>query len=150
VKLYGAYTLPWNATTGAFFLYQSGQPYQIEAYQPYSTYTTSTSDTARFAEPAGRRRTPSYNQTDLNYTQSFGAYRGINLQVVVDWFNVMNHQTGYDYDSRANTIGLCDPTKSATCYSTGLLGSIAYLAAAPAPTRYYAPRRFQVAARLLF
>src|SRR3954468_3190109 len=124
VKLYGAYTLPGNAPTGAFFLYQSGQPYQIEAYQPYSNFTTSTSDTARFAEPAGRRRTPSYNQTDFNYTQSFGPIRGINMQIVVDWFNVMNHQTGYDYESRANSIGLCDPTKSATCYATGLLGPV--------------------------
>lgn len=150
VKLYGSYALPWNATTGAYFLYQSGQPWQIEAYQPYSNFTTSTSDTARFAEPAGRRRTPSYNQTDFNYTQSFGAIRGINMQIVVDWFNVMNHQTGYDYDSRANTIGLCDPTKKSTCYATGLSGAVGYLNAAPAPTRYYAPRRFQVAARLLF
>jgi len=150
VKLYGAYTLPWNATTGAFFLYQSGQPYQIEAYQPYSAYTTSTSDTDRFAEPAGRRRTPSYNQTDFNYTQSFGPIRGINMQIVVDWFNVMNHQTGYDYESRANTIGICDPTKSASCFYTGLTGPVAYLNSAPTPTRYYNPRRFQVAARLLF
>jgi hypothetical protein len=150
VKLYGAYTLPWNATTGAYFLYQSGQPWQIEAYQPYSAYTTSTSDTDRFAEPAGRRRTPSYNQTDFNYTQSFGPIRGINMQIVVDWFNVMNHQTGYDYESRANTVGICDPTKSATCFYTGLTGPVAYLNSAPAPTRYYAPRRFQVAARLMF
>jgi hypothetical protein len=150
VKLYGAYTLPWNATTGAFFLYQSGQPYQIEAYQPYNpTFTTSTSDTDRFAEPAGRRRTPSYNQTDLNYTQSFGPIRGVNLQIVVDWFNIMNHQTGYDYESRANTLGIC-PTQSAPCFATGLPGPLAYLTAAPNPTRYYAPRRFQVAARLMF
>jgi hypothetical protein len=62
----------------------------------------------------------------------------------------MNHQTGYDFESRANTIGLCDPTKSAACYSTSLTGPVAYLNSAPAPTRFYAPRRFQVAARLLF
>jgi hypothetical protein len=150
VKLYGTYSLPWKATTGGYFLYQSGQPWQIESYLPYSNITTSTSDTFRFAEPAGRRRTPSYNQTDLNYTQSFGPMHGVDLQLVIDWFNVMNHQQGYDYESRVGTIGTCDPTKSATCYYTGLTGAQAYLKSAPAPTRFFAPRRFQVAARLLF
>ena len=77
MKLYGAYTLPWQATTGAYFLYQSGQPYQIESFLPYNTITTSTSDTDRYAEPAGRRSTPSYNQMDWNYTQGFGAFREV-------------------------------------------------------------------------
>ncbi len=150
LKAYGSYAFPWKGTVGAFFSYQSGQPYQIESYLPYSSITTSTSDTIRFAEPAGRRRTPSYNQTDLKYTQSLGMPRGLNLQLVLDWFNVMNHQTGYNYESRVGTIGTCDPTKSATCFYTGLTGAQAYLKTAPSPNSFYAPRRFQIAARLLF
>ncbi|HEX3068569.1 MAG TPA: carboxypeptidase regulatory-like domain-containing protein [Thermoanaerobaculia bacterium] len=150
LKLYGAYTLPWQATTGAYFLYQSGQPYQLESFLPYNTITTSTSDTARYAEPAGRRRTPSYNQLDWNYTQGFALPRGLNLQLVLDWFNVMNHQQGYNYETRVGTIGTCDPTKSATCFATGLTGPVGYLKTAPTPNTFYAPRRFQIAARLMF
>jgi hypothetical protein len=150
VKLYGGYTLPWQATTGAYFLYQSGQPYQIESFLPYNTITTSTSDTARYAEPAGRRRTPSYNQLDWNYTQGFALPRGLNMQLVLDWFNVMNRQQGYNYESRVGTIGTCDPTKSTSCFYTGLTGPVAYLKSAPSPNSFYAPRRFQIAARLLF
>jgi hypothetical protein len=152
VKIFGTYSLPWRATTGAFFVYQSGQPYQIESFLPYAFETTSTSDTIRFAEPAGRRRTPSYNQTDLNYTQSFGLVRGFNLQLVLDLFNVTNNQEGYNYESRVGTLGTCNPTTSANCFSTGLLGPVGYLKSNPAnnPNTFYAPRRFQLAARLQF
>lgn len=150
LKAYGAYTLPWQGTAGMFFSYQSGQPYQIESFLPYNTITTSTSDTARYAEPAGRRRTPSYNQVDLKYTQGFGLPRGLNLQLVLDWFNIMNHQQGYNYESRIGTVGTCNPSTSANCFYTGLTGPAGYIAHAPTPNSFYAPRRFQVAARLLF
>lgn len=151
VKLFGTYALPWRASAGAFFVFQSGQPYQIESYLPYAAYNNgSTSDTIRFAEPAGRRRTPSYNQMDLKYTQGLPLPRGLNMQLVVDFFNMMNHQTGYNYESRVGTLGTCDPAKSATCYYTGLTGAQAYLKSAPSPNSFYAPRRFQVAARFLF
>ena len=40
---------------GAFALYQSGQPYQLESLLPYRPLTGSTSDTNRYAEPAGSR-----------------------------------------------------------------------------------------------
>src|SRR5258708_1382173 len=150
VKLYGAYTLPWQATTGAYFLYQSGQPYQLESFLPYNTITGSSSDTARYAEPAGRRKTPSYNQLDFNYTQGFALPRGLNLQLVLDWFNVMNHQTGYNYETRVRTIGTCARRTSTSCFYTSLTGPAAYLKTAPSPKTFYAPRRFQIAARLMF
>jgi hypothetical protein len=152
VKLWGTYQLPWRATTGAFVVYQSGQPYQIESYLPYTGITASTSDTDRFAEPAGRRRTPTYQNMDFNYTQGIRLPRGLNLQVLVDLFNVFNNQDGYNYESRVNVLGLCNPTTSATCYYTGLTGPIAYLKSAPSanPNSYYAPRRYQLAARLQF
>src|SRR5205085_1594201 len=54
------WAFPWNATIGAFGVYQSGQPYQLESALPYRNLTTSTSDTNRYAEPAGTRTTPSH------------------------------------------------------------------------------------------
>jgi hypothetical protein len=151
LKLFGTYNLPWHASAGAFIVYQSGQPYQIESYLPYKTFDNgSTSDTARYAEPAGRRRSPSVTQADLKYTQGFGLPRNLNLQIIVDLFNVMNKQTGYNYITSVNTLATCDPTKSATCFATGLTGEVAYLKTAPNPNSYYSPRRFQIAARLLF
>ena len=57
LKIYGTQALPWNASGGLFFLAQSGQPWEINSYEPYRNLTTSTSDSNRFAEPAGSRRT---------------------------------------------------------------------------------------------
>jgi hypothetical protein len=74
----------------------------------------------------------------------------MNFQFVVDWFNVMNHQTGYNYESRIGTIGTCNPTTTSTCYATGLNGAAGYIKHAPTPNSFYAPRRFQLTARLLF
>ena len=71
LKVYGYYTLPWNATVGAFCVAQSGQPWETWSYEPYIALTTNTSDTARYAEPAGSRRTDAHWQLDLNYTQNF-------------------------------------------------------------------------------
>ena len=56
-KIYGYYSLPWNATAGVYVVAQSGQPWETWSYEPYIALTTSTSDTARYAEPAGSRRT---------------------------------------------------------------------------------------------
>ena len=44
LKLYGYYNLNWNATAGAFFVAQSGQPWEAWSYEPYVALTTSTSD----------------------------------------------------------------------------------------------------------
>jgi hypothetical protein len=150
LKLYGAYTLPWNATTGGFALYQSGQPYQLESFLPYTALTANTSDTNRYAEPAGRRKSPSHYQVDWNYTQNFGLPKGLNLQIKADLFNVFNKQTGYNYETRVGTIGTCNPTTSSTCYATGLTGAAGYLAKAPFPKSFYDPRAFQIAANIQF
>src|SRR6185295_11758752 len=71
LKVYGAYTLPWNASVGAFAIYQSGAPWEAWNVEVYRSLTTSTSNTIRFSEPAGSRSTPAHYQIDLNYTQSF-------------------------------------------------------------------------------
>src|SRR5262249_18654237 len=68
-KIYGAYSLKWSASIGAFVTAQSGQPWETHSFQPYSSLTSSTSNTARYSEPAGVHRSDPHAQLDLNYTQ---------------------------------------------------------------------------------
>ena len=150
LKFDATYALPWHATTGAFAVYQSGQPYQLESFLPYAGLTTSTSDTNRYAEPAGRRKSPSHYQLDWKYTQDFRLVRGFNLQLIADVYNVFNKQTGYNYETRVGTIGTCNPATSSTCYYTGLTGAAAYLKTAPFAKSFYDPRRLELAARVQF
>ena len=166
VKLYGNYYLPWNASAGAFFVFQSGQPYQLESVLPYRALTGSASDTDRYAEPAGSRRTPSQTDLDLDYTQNFRLMRGFNLQLAFDIFNVLNRQTGYNYEERVggtgNGIGLgfTQRTDIATVpipasIPDSVLAKLnidrnTYRVVAPHPNSFLAPRRFQVAARITF
>ncbi|HXW06000.1 MAG TPA: carboxypeptidase regulatory-like domain-containing protein [Vicinamibacterales bacterium] len=126
LKLYGYYLLRWNATAGAFLVAQSGQPWEAWSYEPYASLTTSTSDTSRFAEPAGARRGDPHWQLDLNYTQNFRLADRLTLQIAADLFNVNNRQTGYNYQ----------PSVHDSTFDT--------------PRDYYDPRRFQLAARLRF
>jgi hypothetical protein len=125
-KVYGFRALPWNASAGAYFVAQSGQPWEIHSYEPYIALTTNTNDSNRHAEPAGSRRTDAHWQLDLNYTQSVRLKERYNAQIVLDLFNVANKQTGYDIEPRF------------------------HMAAFQTPRRFYDPRRFQVAFRFLF
>jgi hypothetical protein len=126
LKVYGYRQLPWNATAGGYFVFQSGQPWETWSYEPYRALTTSTSDINRYAEPAGSRRTDSHWQIDLNYTQNFRLKGRLNLQLAADLFNVFDEQTGYNIQ----------PAFHDSTYGT--------------PRSYYDPRRLQVAARLQF
>lgn len=159
VKLIGTQSLPWRATAGAVFIYQSGQPYQLESFLPYTALTTSTSDTNRYAEPAGRRKSPAHHQMDLNYTQNLPLVRGFNLQLSLDVYNLYNKQTGYNYETRVGSLGTCtptnvDPATKAPCpanyFLTGLTGNLAYTSKAPFAKSAYDPRRFEIAARVNF
>jgi hypothetical protein len=125
-KVYGYYMLNWNATAGAYLAAQSGQPWEAWSYEPYISLTTNTSDTARFAEPAGSRHTDPHWQLDLNYTQNFRLAERLNLQIAADLFNINNRQTGYNYQ----------PSVHDSAFNT--------------PRDYFDPRRFQLAARLRF
>ena len=125
-KVYGYYMLNWNATAGAYLYAQSGQPWEMWSYEPYISLTTSTSDTSRFAEPAGSRRTDGHWQVDLNYTQNFRLAERLQLQIAADLFNVNNRQTGYNVQ----------PAVHNSAFNT--------------PRDYFDPRRFQLAARLRF
>jgi hypothetical protein len=127
LKLYGFYTLGWNATIGAFAIAQSGHPWEAWSYLPYVPLVgTSTNDTSRYAEPAGSRRTDAHWQMDFNYTQNFRLPNRMNLQIAGDLFNAFNRQTGYN------------PQPSMQSSVFGL------------PRNYFDPRRFQLAARWRF
>lgn len=127
LKVYGYYLLPWQASIGTYAILQSGQPWEAWSYEPYLPYIgTSTSDTNRYAEEAGSRRTPTHYQMDLNYTQSFRFLTRYNAQVSVDLFNVFDKQTGYNYQ----------PSVHASTFGT--------------PRSFFSPRRIQIAARLQF
>jgi carboxypeptidase family protein/TonB-dependent receptor-like protein len=126
LKLYGTYFLPWNASTGAYAVYQSGQPWEPWDYTVYNKYPDNdTIETIKFAEPAGSRRAPAHYQLDLDYTQNIPV-RGLNVQLVADVYNVFNKQTGYAIQPKVHSA---------------LFGQ---------PTFYWQPRRLQLAARIQF
>jgi hypothetical protein len=126
LKIYGSQQLPWNAGAGMFFVFQSGQPWEINSYEPYRSLTTSTSDSNRFAEPAGSRRTASHWQVDLNYSQNINLSSFFTFQIAADVFNVFDQQTGYNIDPQfhSSTFGQA--------------------------RNYFSPRRLQLAARFFF
>ncbi|HYM26499.1 MAG TPA: carboxypeptidase regulatory-like domain-containing protein, partial [Vicinamibacterales bacterium] len=69
LKIMGSYTFRWNGSFGAFAIAQSGEPWETHSYLPYAALTTSTSNTARYSEPAGSHRSDAVEQMDINYTQ---------------------------------------------------------------------------------
>jgi Carboxypeptidase regulatory-like domain len=127
VKLYGYYTLKWDAVVGAYAFAQSGQPWETWSYEPYIALTTNTADTSRYAEAAGSRHTNPHAQLDLKYTQNFRLGGRTRLQVDADLFNVFNGQTGYNPQPGVHT---------------GVSFGVS--------RNFYDPRRFQIAARLRF
>ena len=172
-KISTAYDLPWRASLGAFGVYQSGQPYQLESVLPYRPLTGSTSDTNRYAESAGSRRSPSHHQLDLKYTQNVFSFGRATLQVIADVFNVYDKQTGFNYETRIGTLGLKQIGGTGTLYTgptvpiptsisdavlrtqlaipaTAEFNRANYAVAAPYPNSFYAPRRYQIMARVQF
>jgi len=153
LKMYGSYSLPWRTSIGAYAFYQSGAPYEIWSVLPYRSLTASGSETNRYAENAGSRRTPDHYQADLNLTQSF-PLRNLNLQIVADLYNVFDKQTGYNFENRVGVLGLTDKTDVKTIpipSSIPLTPAQANLRLnAPYPRNFYDPRRFQIALRLQF
>jgi hypothetical protein len=125
-KLFGSYNLKWNASVGTYIIAQSGQPWEAWDYTLYSALTTSTSETIKYAEPAGSRRSPSHAQMDLKYLQNFRFAKSRTAQIDVDLFNVFNSQTGYNIEPRVHAAGFGTPQS------------------------FFDPRRVQVAFRFLF
>jgi hypothetical protein len=126
LKAYGSYRLDWNASVGAYAVYQSGQPWEAWNVEVYRNLTGSTSDTSRFAEPAGSRTTASHTQLDLNYTQNFKLGGRYNIQLRADVYNVFDNQTGYNIQNKVNSAGFGEPRS------------------------FFNPRRFQLAVKFQF
>jgi Carboxypeptidase regulatory-like domain/TonB-dependent Receptor Plug Domain len=165
LKGHAVYLFPWHGSAGAFGVYQSGQPYQLESVLPYRALTGSVSDTNRYAEPAGSRTTPGYYDLDLNYTQNFGLHRGLNLQLAFDMFNVTNNQEGYNYETRISVLNftndksvaqvpipasISDATLKPLLSPTAPFNRADWGVKAPFASSHYAPRRYQIALRLQF
>ena len=108
-KVYGSYQFDWNGHAGAFFVYQSGQPWEAWDVEVYRHLTGSSSDTSRYGEPAGTRTTPTHWQLDLNYTHNFEVFADHNVQLRFDAFNVFDKQTGYNIQNKVNSAGFGDP-----------------------------------------
>jgi len=125
-KVYGSYQFDWNGSAGAFFVYQSGQPWEAWDVEVYRSLTGSSSDTSRYGEPAGTRRTPTHWQLDLNYTHNFQVFGEQNIQLRFDAFNLFDKQTGYNIQNKVNSAGFGDPRD------------------------FYNPQRFQVAVKYQF
>jgi len=128
LKLFGTYQLPWKASVGAFGLYQSGQPWEAwnyEIYRGLPGFGTSTSDTNRYGEPAGRRRSPEHYQVDLTYVQNI-PISFLNLELKLDAFNIFDNQTGYNFEPSVHTA----------TFGT--------------PRDFFDPRRFELAFRVAF
>ena len=83
-------------------VYQSGEPWETWDRFVYSSQTGSSSDTIKYAEPAGSRTSPSHWQLDLNYTHNFSFGDVHNLQLRADIFNVFDNQTGYNIHRDVN------------------------------------------------
>ncbi len=109
LKAYGYYQLPWNGIIGAFGVYQSGQPWEMWNVEVYRHLTGSSSDTSRYAEPAGSRTTDAHYQLDLSYTQDFPLGNRFNIQLRGEVFNVTDNQTGYNIQNKFNSAGFGDP-----------------------------------------
>lgn len=109
LKLYGYYNFDWDGSAGVYAVYQSGQPWEAWDVEVYRHLTTSTSDTSRFAEPAGSRTTSDHYQIDLNYTQNFRIRERYNVRLRADLFNVTDRQTGYNIQNKVNSAGFGEP-----------------------------------------
>ena len=96
--------------------YQDGQPWEAWDVEVYRDFTGSSSDTSRYAEPAGSNRTDSHFQMDLNYTQNFPIGNRFNVKLRADLFNLFDSQTGYNIQNKVNgcqlrrRAGLLQPT----------------------------------------
>lgn len=128
VKVFGTYKFDFGTSIGALVFYQSGAPWEAWNRDVYDSVLPSwdTSDTIRFAEPAGSRTTPSHFQIDFNvnhYFQISGRYR---LGLDFDIFNLTDNQTerAFQQDFRRSTFGQA--------------------------TRYWPERRYRLAANFRF
>ncbi|REJ72979.1 MAG: carboxypeptidase regulatory-like domain-containing protein [Acidobacteria bacterium] len=109
VKTYATYDFNWNGSAGIYAIFQSGQPWEAWDVEVYRSLTGSSSDTSRYAEPAGSRTTDDHYQIDLNYTHRFRFAERYRLELRADLFNVFDNQTGYNIQNKVNSAGFGVP-----------------------------------------
>jgi len=109
LKIYGFYQVGENGTAGAYAVFQSGQPWEAWDVEVYRALTGSSSDTSRFAEPAGSRTTDDHYQIDLSYSHNFRVNDAFNIRARADVFNAFDNQTGYNIQNKVNSSGFGDP-----------------------------------------
>jgi hypothetical protein len=126
LKIYGAYELGWNASVGAYAIAQSGQPWEAWDRLPYVALGGDNSDSSKYVETAGSRRSDPHYQLDLNYTHRFRLGDRYSVHLVGDLYNVFDKQTGYNIN----------PVRTSTTFGD--------------PRSFYEPRRLQLSARFLF
>lgn len=122
LKVFGYYTLNWEANIGAFFVYQSGQAWERWDGQIYE----GRSDALRNGESAGSRRSDSHWQVDLNYTQDWVISETFTMKFQADVFNIFDNQTGYDLNQNGNSENFGTPTKLFSPRSVQLSASVEF------------------------
>ena len=140
LKISGFRSFDWKGRAGAFFVFQSGQPWESWSYEPYRTLTTSTSDTNRYAEKAGSRRTDSHYQLDFNYTQDIKLSGRFKLELVANLFNVFDKQTGYNIQPSVHVPVTTTTTVDGKSVTSGF----------GIPRNFFDPRRLEIDARIRF
>ena len=126
LKVFGSYNFDWKGTLGVFAFYQSGRPWEAWDSNVYRDWTSSSSDTIRYAEPAGSRRSDAHYQMDLAYTQRFTFANKYNVNLSLDIFNVTDNQTGYNMNSSLNSSRFGEANS------------------------FFAPRRYRLSASFMF
>ena len=141
-KLLGSYDLPFGFTVGGFLRMQSGTPWQ--AMGRTANYA------ARYLEPAGSRRLPTWTNFDLlgAYTFNFGQGMSVRLEGRVQ--NLFNTQTVLSVNMQEYNDPYVDPAAPATSTVLGPQKTTQPNALFGTPTSWASPRRFVLTAYFNF
>ena len=140
-KVLASYDLPFGFTLGGFFRVQSGTPWEAHGY--------TASQYARYLEPAGSRRLPTWTNFDLlgAYTFNFGQGMSVRLEGRVQ--NLFNTQTVLS----VNQLQYIDPYVDGSGTPPASIGPQQTKqpnALFGTPTSWASPRRFTLTAYVNF
>jgi hypothetical protein len=148
-KVLASYDLPFGFTLGGFLRVQSGTPWQAQGYTA-SQYTAFGSVGARYLEPAGSRRLPTWTNFDLlgAYTFVFGGSMSVRLEGRVQ--NLFNSQTVLNVNRTQYTDPYVDPAAPGRSSVLGPQKTNQPNALFGTPTSWASPRRFVLTATFNF
>ena len=140
-KLLASYDLPFGFTLGGFLRIQSGTPWEAHGY--------TASNYARYLEPAGSRRLPTWTNFDLlgAYTFKFGGDMSVRLEGRVQ--NLFNTQTVLSVNQMQYNDPYVDPPTGSTA-NLGPQQTKQPNALFGTPTAWASPRRFVLTAYFNF